>query len=102
MEENNKRLKQYQVIPKADTEDKDAYNKTLDDKIEEFIIKSPDGQFSCAFCGKLGVRKRIKDHVEIHIQGIVVTCEFCGKSYGTRRNLLVHKYSQNRNKIVKR
>ena len=45
----------------------------------------------CKVCGKEGVNKNIKDHIEAnHLQGRILKCNLCKKTYRTRKALRQH------------
>ena len=47
--------------------------------------------FICKVCGKEGHLKNIRDHIEAnHLEGILIPCDSCGKSLGTRNALNKH------------
>ena len=46
----------------------------------------------CKVCGKEGSMCNIRDHIEaIHVTGISIPCDTCGKAFGSRHSLTVHK-----------
>ena len=48
----------------------------------------------CKVCGKEGKGSNIKDHIESnHIEGIVLPCNLCGKTFRSRKGLGNHKAS---------
>ena len=95
------KIENHGVNRNVKVQSENANGKTIDDKINEFIVKSSAGEFSCAFCGKKAFVKRlIKDHVETHIQGLGISCEFCGKELSTRNSLRTHKYSYHRDMLM--
>ena len=63
----------------------------LDRKIEEFIMKQSDGSYQCTTCGKISkAKKDIKEHVEVHFDGLSFPCRYCDKSFRSRASLRVH------------
>ena len=63
----------------------------LDRKIEEFIEKQSDGTYQCITCGKTcKKRKDIKEHVEVHFDGLSFPCQYCEKSFRSRNSLRGH------------
>ena len=49
----------------------------------------------CKVCGKEGERTQIRDHIEAnHLEGIVVPCNHCEKSFRSRSALRMHKKRQ--------
>ena len=48
----------------------------------------------CKVCGKEGLGSAIKDHIEAnHIEGIVIPCNLCEKTFRYRNALKLHKRS---------
>ena len=48
----------------------------------------------CKVCGKEGQAVAIRDHIEAnHLDGIVLPCNFCEKTFRSRCNLRKHMYS---------
>ena len=46
----------------------------------------------CKVCGKEGLGKNIQDHIESkHIDGIVLPCNYCEKTFTSRNGLRLHK-----------
>ena len=51
----------------------------------------------CKVCGKEGSWTTIKNHIEAnHITGISIPCDLCGKAFGSRNALTVHKSRNHR------
>ena len=75
----------------------------LDDKIKDMMIVSKvsaGGNMGklriCSICGKEGVIRNIKDHIEAtHIDGFLHYCNLCEKVYKTRDGLRHHKRAHN-------
>ena len=54
----------------------------------------------CEVCGKEGLGSAIKDHIEAnHIEGIVIPCNLCEKTFRSRNALKLHKRS-NHNQLI--
>ena len=71
----------------------------LDMYIEQQIMKT-EGGFSCKVCNKVAKRRgNIKEHIEIHIGGLTLDCNICGKTMGTRNALRMHKTQKHKNCI---
>ena len=65
----------------------------LDLKIEEMMERQSDGKYLCLTCGKLARKVHLKEHVEIHIDGLSFPCQFCDKSFRLRNTFRRHKCS---------
>ena len=80
----------------------------LDEKVKSMMEKGhrmiPNGKqirngapkqataFICKICGKEGIKKDIRDHIEAnHLEGISFTCDFCNKTFSARSYLDKHK-----------
>ena len=65
----------------------------MKDKISQNLEKCEDGKFRCAICGKTSNYKRQIDyHIEgVHLEGISIPCQLCGKSFRSRNSLNNHK-----------
>ena len=77
-----------QVTPSQD------FSLELNKKMEENIVTNEDGSLSCYLCGKTsgGPQKRghMKQHMEIHMQGLTYSCPKCDKTFRSRNSLYVH------------
>ena len=52
--------------------------------------------YKCQVCGKEGTMTNIKAHIEKnHIDGIVLPCTFCEKTFNSRSSLRNHNFSHN-------
>ena len=59
--------------------------------IEQQIIKM-EGVYRCKICSKSSNKKsNTKEHVEMHINGLNVECNFCSKAFSSRNSLRSHK-----------
>ena len=73
----------------------------LDEKIKTMMVLGQnmtlDGKQTatvCQVCGKEGYRTQIRDHIEAnHVDGLVVPCNRCEKTFRSRNALRVHKYN---------
>ena len=70
----------------------------IKDKISLYLEKCDDGKFRCTLCGKTSLGKtsnykeQIKSHIEgVHLEGISIPCQLCGKSFRSRNSLNSHK-----------
>ena len=69
----------------------------LDNKIWEYIEKDPAGFWKCTVCGKMDKKTtNIKEHVEIHVEGLTFPCKYCEKSFRSRNILRNHNYQKHR------
>ena len=63
----------------------------LNEKIDESYFRNADGMLTCRFCSKtFKQRVHIKEHVEIHIEGLSFPCNICGSTFTTRNVLRSH------------
>ena len=72
--------------------------KELDEQVKSMMEKSQNrinsGRFAdrCKVCGKEGKDTNIKDHIEAnHLEGIVIPCSLCDKTFRSRNSLRHHK-----------
>ena len=73
----------------------------LDEMVKSMMEKSESKHASghqkadrCKVCGKEGMGSAIKDHIEAnHIEGIVIPCNLCEKTFRSRNALKLHKRS---------
>ena len=78
----------------------------LDQQVKSMIIFSDNadpygkrGQRAriCKVCGKEGSQQLIMNHIEAnHITGISIPCDLCGKAFGSRNALTLHKSRNHR------
>ena len=79
----------------------------LDEKIKSMMEKSQNKISSgcefaqmCKVCGKEGYSSAIKDHIEVnHLEGIVIPCKLCDKTFKYRNGLRKHKRLHQNNPI---
>ena len=72
----------------------------LDEKIKSMMIIGENmtqnvkwKATACQVCGKEGYRTQIRDHIEAnHVDGVVVPCNICEKTFRSRNALRNHKY----------
>ena len=63
----------------------------LDQKVEESYSKDSDGFYSCHYCAKsFKLRGHIKEHVEIHFEGLSFPCTHCDSILRSRSSLRQH------------
>ena len=64
----------------------------LDLKVEGSFIKDLTGQYSCNHCKKqFKKRDHVREHVEIHFEGLSFPCTFCSTTLRTRKALRLHR-----------
>ena len=67
----------------------------LDQKVAESYSKGADGMYACNFCPKKAKNPgHIREHVEIHFDGLVLNCQFCEKTFRSRNVLRGHEKRQ--------
>jgi len=64
----------------------------LNQRIEEEIILEGPGLYKCARCLKTyNKRFNLKEHIEVHFEGLSFPCQLCGKDFRSRNNLRRHQ-----------
>ena len=66
----------------------------IEQKITQNIGRNENGDFVCNICGKVGVKRYLKNlklHIETHLDGIAFSCDVCGKQCKSRVSLNTHK-----------
>ena len=69
----------------------------LDEKLKTMMVlgnPTPDRKtaYICQVCGKEGQWMQIRDHIEAnHLEGIIVPCNHCEKTFRSRNALRWHK-----------
>ena len=75
----------------ADLDQLEAMVKSMMEKSENNYRDRNHKADRCKVCGKEGMSNAIKDHIEAnHIEGIVLPCNFCGKTFRSRNALRQH------------
>ena len=77
----------------------------LEERVKSMMEKSQNRISSglkfaniCKACGKEGQGITIKDHIEAnHLEGIVIPCNLCDKTFRSRPSLRDHKFRHVRN-----
>ena len=68
--------------------------KSMMEKSENKYANANHLAHRCKVCGKEGMGSAIKDHIEAnHIEGIVIPCNLCEKTFRSRNALKLHKRS---------
>ena len=69
----------------------------LDNRVNASYDKI-DGSFVCKFCTKTFNKvSNVKEHVELHFDGLSFPCDLCGKTFRSRNNLRVHRIRNHKN-----
>ena len=79
----------------------------LEERVKSMMEKSQNKCASglqladrCKVCGKEGQGRNIKDHIEAnHLEGIVIPCNLCDKTFRSRNSFRQHK-RQHQNKLI--
>ena len=76
----------------------------LDEKVKSMMDKSQNkiangpyltSAHQCKVCGKEGLGRNIKDHIEAnHLEGIVIPCNLCARTFRSRNGWRQHKRIQ--------
>ena len=70
----------------------------LDQKVEDSYTRDSTGLFACHHCSKSFKQKgHIKEHVEIHFEGLSFPCTFCDAVLRSRGALRKHTITKHRN-----
>ena len=65
----------------------------LNIRIEDEIIVEAPGVYKCARCPKTyNKRFNLKEHIEVHFEGLSFPCQLCGKDFRLRKNFRRHKH----------
>ena len=63
----------------------------VNEKLDELFTLDDTGMFTCNFCSKISKNKgHMREHVEIHVEGLMFPCKLCDKSCKTRATLRWH------------
>ena len=66
-------------------------NEELNERLDELFSFDTSGNYTCNFCSKSTKNKgHMREHVEIHVDGLQFPCNFCEKSYRSRPALRNH------------
>ena len=87
----------------GDFEELDKKVKSMMEKSQNKIPKGIWHVFAdrCKVCGKEGGGTAIKDHIEAnHIEGIIIPCNLCDKTFRSRNGLRTHKSRQHTNNVM--
>ena len=87
------------IIPGADYPidivELDEKVKSMMEKSQNKIANGQNGKWTsahkCKVCGKEGLGRNIKDHIEAnHLDGVAIPCNFCDKTFRSRNALRQH------------
>ena len=63
----------------------------LDKKMDEMMKREGDQIFRCLTCGKISRnRSHMREHIEIHFEGLNFPCQVCDKPFSSRASLRNH------------
>jgi len=66
-------------------------NDELSLQINDMVEKNEDNMWRCKVCGKTATHKgNLKQHAEIHLEGMAHECHICNKTFSSRVNLRYH------------
>ena len=85
------------AIPGNFSGDLDELEERVKSMIEKSENKLTNGRHAdrCKVCGKEGNGTNIKDHIEAnHLEGIIIPCNFCNKTFRSRDSLRHHTKRQ--------
>ena len=70
----------------------------IEEQINQYFERCEDGLYRCTLCGKTGKQSRnVKNHIEIHIDGLEFPCDKCDKMFRSRNLLSNHISRVHRN-----
>ena len=76
----------------GDLEELEEKVKSMMEKSKNKYANGPQLADVCKVCGKEGMGKNIKDHIEAnHLEGIVIPCNLCDKTFRSRNGFRLHK-----------
>ena len=62
------------------------------EQVNSMLEKTVDGKFMCKVCGKISnIVTNMRNHIEIHIEGLLFSCQECEKTFKSKRALNHHK-----------
>ena len=89
-------LKERTMVPLSNG-DFDTMEK-LDQKVLESYSRDQDGFYSCHYCSRIFKNHgHVKEHVEVHFEGLTLQCNHCEKTYRSRATLRMHNYKAHKN-----
>ena len=73
-------------------EELDEKLKSMMETSQNLISNGRERALICKVCGKEGMNKNIKDHIEAnHLEGLTLPCNLCEKTFRSRNSLRMHK-----------
>ena len=81
-----------------DLQELDIQVKSMMEMSQNLVPSRKEKARICKVCGKEGAGFTIRDHIEAnHLEGVVLPCNACGKTYRSRTALSHHKALKHRN-----
>ena len=87
------------AIPNDVSGDMERLDEQINSMMEKTLRKNAHGQplYVCNVCGKEDKRNHIKLHIESnHLEGVSVPCNFCEKTFRSRRAIKNHKQTHHK------
>ena len=76
----------------GDMEELEERVKSMMEKSQNKLANGLQLADRCKVCGKEGLSRNIKDHIEAnHLEGIVIPCNLCDKTFRSRNGVRLHK-----------
>ena len=92
------------AISSSYSADLDQLEETVKSMMEKSQNKHANGKQlldQCKVCGKEGMGNAIKDHIEAnHLEGIVIPCNLCDKTFRSRASMRYHKKKHTEAKLI--
>ena len=80
------------VAPVALVADNIGKMSEINEKVLQYLEKSPEGKYYCTLCNHTnGLKSAVVRHIETHIDGLVYTCHVCEKTFRSRNSMISHK-----------
>ena len=82
----------------GDLEELEVRVKSMMEKSQNKLANGIQFADRCKVCGKEDGGSHIKDHIETnHLEGVIIPCNFCNKTFRSRNSLKMHKMRQHQN-----
>ena len=63
----------------------------IDKKLDEMFSVDTSGMYNCNYCSRVSNKKsNMREHAEVHVDGLIFSCNFCDKSYRSHSALRTH------------